>query len=411
MLFFIPTLESGGAERVCLHYVNKLRHYRPVLALQQVRGPLLREVAADVRLVGIFDAEAVGHKPPRSSWFRGRFEQVMQMVKGSPSVALSRAKAPCYVYSTLWQARRLSLLARRNSCPAAVSFITLPNVITIIAKVFFQRRLKVVINVHDVTSRILQESGLESYERILLKWLVRRLYPKADLIVAVAEGIKRDLVDYFGIPAEKIAVINNPIDIRWIRVQAAEPVTHPWLSSKEGPLVVAVGRLVKLKGYDLLIQAFARLPHRLNARLIVVGEGAERPRLEQLIEQQGLKDRAELLGFQENPWKYMARADMLVLSSLTEGLPNAIGEAMALGLPVLATDCSPGVREYLQDGEDGLLVPPGNIAALADGMERLITDRELRARLAQRAGRRIEAFDLQRIVQVYEEALARVISV
>ena len=301
-------------------------------------------------------------------------------------------------------------MARQHDCAAVTSFITVPNIVATLAKTFFDRRLKVIINVHDMTGRILEESGLDRPARFLLKWLVGKLYPKADLIVAVTQGIKDDLVDRFRIPEARIVVINNPIDVGRVRARAGEMVDHRWFHDGEGPIVLAVGRLVKLKGYDLLIRAFARLPSEHKARLVILGEGPERPRLERLIEDHGLKERAALLGFQENPWKYMARADMLVLSSITEGLPNVIGEAMALDLPVLATDCSPGVRDYLQGGESGLLLPPGNADALVEGMVRLIVDRELRAAIVRRSRRRVEAFDLARIVGTYEEALARVIA-
>lgn len=387
ILFFIPTLDAGGAERVCLHYVNNLQTVYPIFVLQFQRGQLFQEVKPDVAVLELNTStpEQLYRRWPR--WLR-----------------------PFYHSHMLWkQAHQLNVFAEQHNCSAIISFITLPNIIAIFAKVFFHRRLKVIINVHDVTSRILEHSKLKRHERFLLRWLVQLFYPRADLIVAVAEGIKRDLVENFKISAQKIAVIYNPIDVQGIRRRAAEPVLHPWLNNKEILLIVAVGRLVKLKGFELLIRAFARLSQKLNARLIIIGEGEERQKLEQLIDSLGLSERVALLGFQENPWKYMACVDLFVLSSLTEGLPNVIGEAMALGLPVLATDCSPGIREYLQDGQYGLLVPPGDVNALAQGLERLLTDSKLRQRLAQNAYKGVEAFDLSRIVEAYEAALARVI--
>lgn len=477
VLFFIPTLEAGGAERVCLHYVNNLRSYRPILLLQLKRGPLLREVSVSVPLLEIFEPPPV--KPGPSCW--GRFLQILnrigQGVKAStisisgplqsllqvrrqwlyqklgkilehsphlwhglrkvkvflshtknwpahlmligahftlsiPSKLssmllywLRKAEPFYYCYSLFWQAYRLAVLARQNGCTTVISFITLPNIIAVLSKIFFDRRLKVIINVHDITSRILVHSKLKRYERFLLRWLIRLVYPRADVIVAVAEGIKRDLVVHFKIPAEKIAVIYNPVDVQGIRSRAAEPVSHPWLNAKEGSLVVAVGRLVKLKGFDVLIRAFSQLPQTLNARLIIIGEGEERERLQELIEQLGLGERVALLGFQENPWKYMVRADVFVLSSITEGLPNVIAEAMALGLPVLATDCSLGVRELLNDGHAGLLVRPGDPGDLARGIQQLLTDEVLRHELAKRGCDRIAQLDLPVIVKKYEKLL------
>jgi len=424
ILFFIPTLEPGGAERVCLHFANNLRSRRRVILLQERRGMLLQSVGPGVSVLEMLPKARAAEGKTGSGRGEGRLGiMVRERIRVSGTLNKGagwwesrsgkwprRVRAARRFCSLFAQARRLAVMARQHDCAAVTSFITVPNIVATLAKTFFDRRLKVIINVHDMTGRILEESGLDRPARFLLKWLVGKLYPKADLIVAVTRGIKDDLVDRFRIPEARIVVINNPIDVGQVRARAGEMVDHQWFREGEGPIVLAVGRLVRLKGYDFLIRAFARIPSEHKARLVILGEGPERPRLERLIEDHGLKERVALLGFQENPWKYMARADMLVLSSLTEGLPNVIGEAMALDLPVLATDCSPGVREYLHDGENGVLVPAGNVAALAQGVERLICDRQLRTEMVKRSRARLEVYDLARIVRAYEDALARVIS-
>src|SRR2546425_838580 len=160
--------------------------------------------------------------------------------------------------------------------------------------------------------------------------------------------------------AHRLTVVHNPIDLHHIKTRAGDSVTLPAGWSREGLIVVAVGRLVKLKGFDLLLQAFARLPDSMGARLLIVGDGEERAALSRAIDQLSLSERVVMVGWQTNPWQYMARAHALVVPSLTEAFPNVIGEALALGLPVLATDCSGGVREYLEDGLCGLLVPAGD---------------------------------------------------
>lgn len=380
VLFVIPTLESGGAERACINYINNLHGYRRFLVLLAGRGPLVDEVAPEVR---ICDLSSEHYRPGRSRLL--------------------------HYWSPMRQARSLARLAHHNRCATISAFLTEANLVAILAKTFFDRRLRVVANVHDVTTSILASSRkLKNRQRFLLKSLIRLLYARADSVVAVAGGVKSDMVQHFKVPDGKIAVIHNPIDVTRIQVRAVEPVAHPWVGRKDSVLAVAVGRLVKLKGFDFLIQAFAQLPKTLDARLIILGEGVERPRLEQMIGQFGLQERAALLGFQDNPWKYMARADVLVLSSLTEGSPNVIGEAMALGLPVLATDCSAGVSDYVQDGQNGLLVAPGDVKALSEGLQRLLSDGSLRRRLAQGARERATAFDIGKAVQTYEAVLVRV---
>jgi len=374
VLFFIPTLEAGGAERACLTYIRNLTGLCPALAVQLRQGPLLEEIPPHLPL---FETATSSELFERALWSQ-----------------------PFFLFS---QAHRLKKLAEQNGCQALISFITMPNIIALLAKFFFDRRLKVVINVHDVTSRILEHSKLKRFEQFLLRRLIRFFYPRADVIVAVAQGIKRDLMESFGVPAQKIVVIHNPIDVQGICARAAEPVAHPWFADRSEPLIIAVGRLVKLKGFDLLIRSVAQLS--VPAKLAIIGDGEERAALEGLVTEFGLTDRVMLLGFQENPWKYMARADLFVLSSLTEGMPNVIGEAMALGLPVVATDCSPGVREYLDDGRAGLLVPPGDPRALARGIEQLLSDEPLRQELARRGRERIAQFDLSATVRAYEGLL------
>lgn len=392
-------MEAGGAERVCVQYINHLQSFEGYLLLQARSGPLLYSLRPDIQVFEIFERAPARSAPLQRQRLGHRAAQLYHWVLS----VLRKAKPLYYCYSLLWQAHKVAALARQRDCFATASFITLANIIALIAKVFFSRQLKVIANVHDVTSQILQHSKLQRYERFLLRWLIRLLYPRADAIVAVAHGIKRDLMESFGVPAHKIVVIYNPIDGQSIRARAAEPVDHPWFSKQEQHLIVAVGRLVKLKGFDLLIRAMAQLS--VPTRLVIIGDGEERSSLERLIASLGLADRVALLGFQENPWKYMARADLFVLSSLTEGMPNVIGEAMALGLPIVATDCSPGVREYLDDGRAGLLVPPGDPRALAEGIQRLLLDESLRQELAWRGRERVAQFDLSVALRAYEKLL------
>lgn len=387
VLFFIPTLDAGGAERVCLHYVNNLQTVYPILVLQFQRGQLFQEVKPEVAVLelNISSPEQLYRRWPK--WLR-----------------------PLYHSYMLWkQAHQLNVFAEQHNCSAIISFITMANIIAICVKIFFNRQIKVIINVHDVTSRMIKHSKLSFYERFLLHWLVRVFYPKADLVVAVAQGIKRDLVEHFRVPEDKIVVLKNPIDIAGLKKRAAEPVSCSWCTRKDRPLVMAVGRLVKLKGFDILIRAFTQLLNDMNARLMIIGEGEERSALQQLIEQMGLQEHVKLLGFQENPWKYMRYADLFVLSSQTEGLPNVIGEALALGIPVLATDCSPGVREYVEDGRAGWLVAPGDPQALAQGIASLLSNETLRQKLAELGRARITEFDLPIVIKDYEALLQGVV--
>ncbi|MFH1279198.1 MAG: glycosyltransferase [Candidatus Eisenbacteria bacterium] len=457
VLFLIPTLEAGGAERVCLHYVNGLTRFRPVLAVQFRRGALLEELcpgipleelcprirlheiqrpapiaAADERnyrrrrgplrrRLATFVERRLGEGTTRFLQERERrWNALVRRARTAlrPPVfnpggrrrrfgGLPRLHLPFHFLFLLGQARRVAALARETECPIVSGFLPFTNGIALFAKVFFHRRLKVVVNVHSVKSRILE--GEPPRERFLIGFLIRRFYPKADRVVAVSEGIRRDLVESFGVPESKILVVHNPIDLDRIRRLSLEPVDHPWVSTPEKPLVVAAGRLVRLKGFDLLLRAFAGLRKSAGARLWIVGDGEERENLEGLVRELRLEERVALLGFRKNPWKYMRLADCLVLSSRVEGSPNVIGEALALGLPVIAADCSPGIGEYLGEGRYGVLVPPEDAPALASGLDDLLADGDLRSRLAAGGAEQAERFALPRAVATYETLLEEVV--
>jgi glycosyltransferase involved in cell wall biosynthesis len=403
-LFFIPNLEAGGVQRVALYHINNLRRFRPVLILNTIRGSLVKDLRPDVPVYELSPSRNLDPQIENSP----RPHRLARRIRG----AVRRILPGGFIVHFLRWARTIQQIAAQERCSIICAHTALQNLSALLAKVFFDPHLRVIAHVH-VPRHNSQHTWMSEWrrsDRLLLHWLLRFFYAKADLIVAVSEDVRRDLMEHYKLPAEKIVVIHNPTDVQQIRARAAEPVEHPWCHEPDRPLVVAAGRLVRIKGFELLLEAFARLPEHLGARLLLIGEGGEQPRLQHLMEQLGLQKRVMLLGFQENPWKYMVHADVFVLSSLAEGFPLVIGEALALGLPILATDCSPGMREYLPDGgQYGLLVPPDNVTALAQGLEKLLSDRELRKRLAEQAPRRMETLDLPQIMSAYEAVLERVI--
>lgn len=209
------------------------------------------------------------------------------------------------------------------------------------------------------------------FQRALRYYPARWLYPWADAIVTVARPIAEDLAQITRIPLDRFHVIPNPTIGPEIYGLAATLPSHPWFdSSSVIPVILAAGRLKPQKDFPTLLRAFTLLRKQRNARLVILGEGPQRAELAALAEELGISRDVDLPGFQENPYGFMHAARLFVLSSRFEGAPNVLIEAMALGTPVVATDCPSGPREILQGGQVGRLVPVGDVAALAAAMAR-----------------------------------------
>ena len=212
----------------------------------------------------------------------------------------------------------------------------------------------------------------QQYRTPVKKWLERRslawIYPRADAIIAASTGVADDLSAYTGIPAAKIQTIFFPTITANLEEKASQPVNHAWLSPGNIPVVMGVGRLTQQKDFGTLIRAACLLRAARPVRLIILGEGEERARLETMAQELGLADDVDLPGFVDNPYAYLRRAAVFVLSSLWEGLPNSLIEAMACGCPVVSTDCPSGPREILDGGRYGHLAPVGNPYSLAEAI-------------------------------------------
>ncbi len=246
--------------------------------------------------------------------------------------------------------------------------------------------------------------SLQGKPRLVFWWrarLMRQAYGHADRVVAVSDGVAADTQDITGLPAGKITVIRNPTVFPEITERAEEPAEHPWFTASPVPLVVGIGRLTGQKDFATLIHAFAHLQVQRPSRLVIFGEGADRPALEALVEQLGLSHCVALPGFTNNPYAHLARADLFVLSSAWEGSPNVLVEAMAVGTPVVSTDCDSGPREILAGGAYGPLVEVGDAEALATAMERTLQN-PLPANELQGA---VSEYHLDRSVEGYLQAL------
>ncbi|MDD5035059.1 MAG: glycosyltransferase [Methylococcaceae bacterium] len=225
-------------------------------------------------------------------------------------------------------------------------------------------------NLHSILSAALAEKS--SFQRWLRLWPMRRLYRGVDRIIAISQGVAEDVAQVADFPRERLRVVRNPVLCDEFFRASREPASHPWLTDGGSPVIMGAGRLSPEKGFSTLIRAFAHLRARQECRLLIFGEGKLRPPLESLIVELKLEDCAALPGFIENPYACMAKADLFALSSLREGSGNVLTEAMALGVPVVATDCPTGPGEMLAGGRYGRLVPVGDAAGLAEAMEQTL---------------------------------------
>jgi glycosyltransferase involved in cell wall biosynthesis len=323
LALFLPSLRGGGAERVMVNLARGFveRGLRVDLVLARAEGPYLSQVPKEVRVVDL----------------------------GARRV----------LYSLPGLVRYL----RRERPQAMLSALNHANIVAIWAKLLARVQTRLVVAEHSTLSRSTENAS--SVRAKLLPLLIKTFYPYADAVVAVSRGVAEDLVTTTKLPMEKIKVIYNPVITPELFAKAEEPLDHPWFRPGEPPVVLGVGRLTQAKDFPTLIRAFALVRKERPARLMILGEGEERPKLEALVRELGLEEDVALPGFVGNPYKYIARAGVFVLSSAWEGLPTTLVEALALGTPVVSTNCKSGPEEILEEGRWGRLVPVGNIEELA----------------------------------------------
>jgi glycosyltransferase involved in cell wall biosynthesis len=244
-----------------------------------------------------------------------------------------------------------------------------------------------------------------AWKRRYLPALLRHAYPMADAIVAVSDGVADRLAQATGLPRGLILTVYNPVVGPELAALAARPPGHPWLRPGGPPVVLGAGRLVEQKDFPTLVRAFALVRRARPARLVILGEGpaGAREGLQALAAGLGVAADLDLPGFVANPFAYMARASVFALSSLHEGLPGVLIQALACGCPAVSTDCPSGPREILDGGRHGPLVPVGDPAALARAILACLDDPSGREERIARGA----AFSLDRAVDRYLELIGR----
>jgi glycosyltransferase involved in cell wall biosynthesis len=232
----------------------------------------------------------------------------------------------------------------------------------------------------------------------------RAVYGAANLIVATSHGVADDLTRNFGVSPDRIRVLPNPVDLAAVRQHAAEPLQPSEELRSGAPVIVAAGRLADAKNYPLLIDAVAKVRESIAARLVILGQGELESSLRAQVSDRGLTDAVTFLGFRSNPWKFIAQADVFALSSKYEGFGNVLIEAMALGVPVVATSSS-GTRDIVESGRNGLLVPAHTVEAFASALLRVLSDRHVRESMSDAALRAADRFAAPAVITSYDAVL------
>lgn len=364
VLFAIHYLGGGGAERVILRILHRLNREKfvPVLLVLEDKGAYRSEVPADVRVLDCARYGAGG----RWIWLRN-----------------------------------FARLLRQEKPDVVVSFLWFTNVVAILCRFFSGVPCRLVLSERST----IQGSREGFLTEVLRRLSIRFLYRAADRVIPNSEGLRAQLTGRYRLPARMVTVVQNPLDIEEILARGTDGV-----KGDEGPaglpLVLGIGRLSREKGFDLLIRAAAAA--RTPFRLVLLGEGPSARRLHNLAESLGIADWIEFAGFQANPYAWLRRTAVFVLPSRYEGFPNSLLEAMALGVPCIATRCPTGPEEIVTDDVDGLLVPVEDPTALAAAIDRLLEDPALRERLGGAARERVRAYDAPGVVRRFEDLIEEV---
>lgn len=359
--FVIPTLSGGGAERVAVTVLSAMdpdRYDRTLYVFSAKEGVYFGHIAPGVRVV----------------------------------VATQRS----------WLLRLWELAGFLRSSRPDIVMPFLSYFITAIAVRLSGARARVVFNQGTPTTGFLDDLDFGwggGVRRGVFSLLTRLFYARADAVVVTSRGVADDLIAHYGVPAAKLRVLHNPVDLEAIARLSSEALEHP-LPEDGTPRLVAAGRLAGVKNYPLLIEAVAQLTGRMRASLWILGDGPDRSRLEALARERGVGSVVQFLGFQPNPFRFIVAADVFVLTSTYEGFGNVLIEAMACGTPVVATR-SPGTVEIIKDGETGLLVEH-DARSIANAIAELLTSPARREALAARAREGIAHYALPAVAARYD---------
>ena len=404
--FVVPALFADGAERSVLRIAGgliDLGHridillFRPVIDCPSEVPSGARLVLMEENFDDLAKTEVSGIFSPRplpTIYCHGklRFRSCVQFLKALQFHPLSLPNKDMFE-----EAQFVANYVRKEVPDCIIPILPKGKVASLLAKTLFCS-FPVVIS--SVRSNLKKRRRRENVR-------YRLLLDRSNHIVAVSDGVRSSVSRTVGVSPAKITTIYNPVVMRELQNLRDQAPDHPWLPnerSEKSLVILAAGRLSNVKDFPTLIRAFHRISETKPIRLIILGEGRQRTKLEELVRTLKLKDRVSLPGYVGNPYAFMSRASLFVLSSKFEGLPNVLIEALACGCPCVSTDCPSGPSEILDGGRIGPLVPVGDYIALSEAMESVL-DAPPERRLLQR---RADLFSLENSVARYEDIITKI---
>ena len=365
ILITAPNLITGGAEKQLLYLIDGLLERGNIiyLLLLQHEGEYIEKLPESVKLMD--------PKTPRPVGIMKEIWKIREIKKAVDEVN------PDILYSRLWPTKTATLISG------------------------ILRKKPVVFSEDRSLNRYTEYKTFTQFFKLQIRKLSCRL---ASMIIPVSDGIKGELLKDFHVNPEKVKLIYNGFDFEDQQKKASEQVDHRFFQNRaeKGKTIVALGRMVKLKGFDYLLESLKILKDKgLRVNLIMIGKGDYLDNLKMKTSELGLNGIVDFMGFVDNPFSYMAKSDIFVLSSLFEGLPSTLIEAMALGLPVISTRCPTGPEEIINDNENGLLVPVADSVALADAIEKVLSDNDLAQRLRTAGKKRALDFTLDKMYESF----------
>jgi glycosyltransferase involved in cell wall biosynthesis len=405
LAIYIRSVESArGAERVAMNLARGLadRKHDVDFLVEEDSAWLIEELKSTHTNVRVFDLRNGGGRTFDLLFLVWAFLAHLVSV---PRAFLQSGDA-CIrpVGGVLWKdrppIRTLCRYLRQARPHAVLSFLNYPNIVLLLTSRISGARTRFVVSVRNHMSAAATHNG-GNWVRSVPR-LMRGLFDLADAVVAPSRGVADDVLRITGLSRDRVAVIYNPVFRPELPDLAEAPVDHPWLVESNEPVILGVGKLKPQKDFPTLIQAFAKVRAQRPAHLIILGGGKDATQLRAMARSLGIAAYVDFPGHVQNPFAFYRRASVFVLSSMWEGLPNALIEALACGCPVVSTDCPSGPSEILDGGRFGTLVPVGRAAEMADAILATLADPPPRARLIERA----RDFSLEHAVRRFEAVMA-----